>query len=686
MRTWIVVIFLSIIAAGGLALQKGWLPGGGNRAAGLADRVSADTAFYMGGRLPREQVEAFREMPLAALSPYQLQQALTALQANGTADSPGARFVRALLGDLLSHAATYGELYDYLGVDLGGAHAVYLDDLYPVMRLALDDPEAFRAVLERASQRSGLEPRRETIADQKVSLWSLTAGGSAPSLSLAVRLADGTATLTLLRENEAPAARRQRLALSRPENPLSRSGELEALRDEYDFSDNWLGFLHLERLTRRLLEPGNGADRPAPLSRLPDTCRDDAMALASGAPRWVLGSTETPKAAPGTSTARAVLEIRQARVRSSLETLRGHIPGHALGTDDPVMALGLGLDINSLVPAATELWSLFVEADFQCPTLVKAQQRLANTPPAMLGAMTGMLQGVRGLGLSLYDTASSEQSPAPDALLSIAATSPQTLVSLLNNNPLGFRAGIPTDGSLKQVDLSALAPGLQVTVGIQGKHLVIFSGEQGAAAARDLASESVDDNGLGSLAVDYARLADLLESMPSAPVARVEDLPEQTSPCLEKARVVWTLRAQPLDFRYRTDILPGGLATDMAVTMVPDKAPVPDPVGEFSVLDRTDACRTGQPAGRLVLRDDGTGRYERGNDRCTLEERLYDWRRDGSRLAMAIRETRSRPNCGAQWRDGKARQAECLLNRTDAGLQCLYREGGRERLWQLQRR
>lgn len=686
MKKWIIPV-LVLIAGAGLAWQQGWFPTAAPGRGQLADHVPADTPFYMGGRLDRAQAEAFREMPLVSLSPYQMERALAAFDHAQEGDNaqPGARFARALMRDALGHGATYGEFYDHLGIDLTGSHAVYLDDLYPVVRLAVADPDAFRDFLHGASQESGITPRPETIGGEEVHLWPLTEGDGEPWY-MAARLADGIATLTLLREGEEEAVRRRRLALEPPAQSLAGSGELRSLRETHGFSDDMLGFVHLERLARRLLQPEEQGDSPSALAQIPATCRRDAVTLAGRAPRWVLGSVATPDSPPDVTTARAVLELEHTGVVASLEKLRGHIPGHTLADDDPVMALGLGLNVDALVPAATQLWSLFVESEFQCPALVKAQQRVANTPPAMLGAVTGLFQGVQGAGLSLYEFTIGDAAGAPalDFLVSIAAENPRTLISVLNNNPLGLRVGIPTDGSTRALDLSAVAPGVRVQAGIKGQHLVFYSGERGTAAARQLEDESLEANGLGSLAVDYSRLADLIEATPAAPAARMANQPE-INPCLDQARLVSALRAQPFALRYHGDITPRGLATDMTVTLQTTGRASLDPVGEFAVMDRTEDCQRGAPAGTLVLEAGGSGRYEQGNEDCTLDQRRYDWTRQGDSLHFRVQESRHRPRCDAAWEDRDTERAECVMSRVEGGLQCLYREGKRERLWLLQR-
>ncbi len=683
MKKWIIPVLI-LFAGAGLAWQQGWFPAVQTLGEGqFADHVPAQTPFYMGGRLDRAQAEAFREMPLVSLSPYQLERALTAFDfaAEGEETTPGGRFARALMRDALTHGATYGEFYDHLGIDLTGSHAVYLDDLFPVVRLAIADPEAFRNFLHGASEESGITPRPETIGGEEVHLWPLTEDGE--PWYLAARLADGIATLTLLRESEEAAARRRRLALEPPAQSLAASGELQSLRETHGFSDDMLAFVHLERLARRLLQPG---ENDHALADVPTSCRQDAVALAGRAPRWVLGSIATPDSPPDVTTARAVLELEHTGVITSLEKLRGHIPGHTLADDDPVMALGLGLNIDALVPAATRLWSLFVESEFQCPSLVKAQQRVANTPPAMLGAATGMFQGVQGAGLSLYHFTAGDSADATalDFLVSIAAESPRTLISVLNNNPLGLQVGIPTDGSTRALDLSAVAPGLQVEAGIKGQHLVFYTGERGTAAARRLEDEPLEANGLGSLAVDYTRLADLIEATPAAPAARMANQPE-INPCLDQARLVSALRAQPFGLRYHGDVTPRGLVTDMTVTLQTTGRASLDPVGEFAVLDRTEDCQRGDPAGTLVLEAGGSGRYEQGNADCTLDQRRYDWTRQGDSLHLRVHESRHRPRCDAAWEDRDTERAECVMSRVEGGLQCLYREGKRERLWLLQR-
>ena len=119
--------------------------------------------------------------------------------------------------------------------------------------------------------------------------------------------------------------------------------------------------------------------------------------------------------------------------------LRGHLPGHV--DDDQLFGLAVATDMDKLVPTLMKLWQQAGEVKFSCPQLQQLQQQLKTTSPAPLGVATGMMQGIKGFGMSLYglefsDPALVEAGDAavrPDLLVSLATENPELVISLLNS-------------------------------------------------------------------------------------------------------------------------------------------------------------------------------------------------------------------------------------------------------------
>lgn len=691
MQKWIGAGVLAAAAGIGLAWQQGWF---GTTREPLTAYVPADTVLYLGGQAAPDQLEQLGQLPLLAHSRLQANQLLAALeQTDQRHPDPSARFLTALLADFIRHADTYADLIDHYGMDLSRPQALYLDGLVPVLRFGLKDEAAFWQVLERLSADSGLAPRQITLADTPVKLWRLTPA-SARTLELAVSVRNGTATLTLLHELDQPDDQLQRLALARPAQALADSGELAQLQRRHGFDDSLVALLHLQRLAEGLLEPDRNGfgqdlaallralDRPLPGAALEPACRADLLTLAEQVPRLVAGNTRAPGGTPLQLSSRSVLEIRHAEVLHTLATLRGHLPGHTAARDDQLLGFGLGLDIDQLVPAASALFNRLTGYQTQCAQLARLQRQLSGANPAMLALFTGMVQGTKGLGFSLYELDLDRRTGQPsrlDALLSIATTQPQPLLGMLAMTPQGRQWQIPTDGSLREIDLSALIPGLTLKAGLVGQHLVAFTGARAQQAVEQLRQESLQANGISRLAVDYARVAELIEAIP--PQFTRELATDRGSGCVAQAQLAWMLRSQGARVDYTSDITDQGISTELQMTLTPPAAVDIDPVGRYRLIDQSFDCRQGDVIGEEEIRADGSGHYRYTVDGCELYRNDYQWRRQGQRLLFTPTREESRDDCSAAWQAQPLTEAECLLLPADEGFRCLYSDGEQQHLF-----
>lgn len=680
MQKWIGAGVLVVVAGGGLAWQQGWLSGT-DEAASMAAYVPADTVMYIGGSADPDIMKLMRDMPLTGASQSDLEMLAQELARSGD-NSPEGRFIRHLFSDLIANSTTYATLTDNYGFNLTAPQAIYMDGLVPVVRVGINDEAAFWAPLNEASDASGLQPRDEQLGDASVRTWRLNDDPDNP-IDLAIRLEDGVATISFFVPGDDPAAKRVRMALDRPERSLADSGELDEIQKSYGFDDQLTAFIHLERLMRGIMEPGSNSlgqqlqkflqinDAPSIEQRIDASCRSEVVSLAAQMPRIVSGNIKAD--AVNRFTNHTVIELKNGSVVENLGKLRGHIPTHTQDTENQILGLGLALNMDNLVPATTALWSQFTQADFSCQPLVEAQQQMASVSPAMMGLFTGMAQGTVGAGLSLYDLQLSPTRPMPEAydfLVSVATSNPQPLLSLLASTPVGQMIQIPQDGSLGDVDLSFIIPGLSLKAGIKGNHIVAFSGEKAQQAVDRIGSESLDANGLSSLAVNYPRLADLVEQLPEQ--AFVEMDTESVSPCATRAQVSDMLRSQLGNVVYRSDISDQGLTANMDIEFNMEAAPALTPVGRFVVHDRTFDCEIGEPAGMEELLEDGTGHYTYGEGACDLYRSSYKWTLEGRTLKIDPTEAQSRDTCDQEWTPDEMPATQCRLIPSTDGFYCLF--------------
>ncbi|WP_305857581.1 hypothetical protein [Balneatrix alpica] len=703
MKKWLGVGALAIAAGAGLGWQQGWFKQWlGADALPLEAYAPADTFFYVGGTPHPQLAENLDKLPLG-LSQMDLQEIRTLLQQEQPAE-PSGRFLHALLLDLLNHLDRPSQLVERYGLDLSRSQAFFMDGLYPVIKMPVNNEQNFWQAFNQFSQDSDLQPQQSQLDHLQVSRWRLLEQ-QGEYLDMAVTLEQGLATLTLLSNFDNDAQVRQRLGLVRPVTSLQESSELAQMRKDYGFSEEMILLFHLERLTRLVLQPDSS---PAAqqlqqlLSRaeinvnqdLTPACRQEIIGLISQTPRIVGGYYQSEFSPQGYRVdSEAVLEIKHEPTRQALAKLRGHLPSHTLQAEPALFSLGFGTDINNLVPATTELWKAFTEAKFDCAELVELQQASASLSPAYLGMATGMMQGIKGIGFSLYGLQLDQQNPFNsklDALLSIASDNPGTLISMLAASPFGQGIQIPQDGSLGEVDLSMLLPGLTMKAGIQGQHLVAALGPQAEQQASTLQQEKLEINGLSSVSVDVTKLTELVASLPARDLSDLsgleDDLADQA--CIEQASLVHDLRQMPVQAVVKMDITGKGWSTRSQQLTQFQQTKLPELAGRYQLFNQSDDCQSQDVVGEEQIGQDGKGLFlgrEAGLD-CDTSRISYQWRQQGSRLLMENGQFQGRDSCDGEWDEQIAYNASCQIINIDAkGFQCLYNEEGEISLYRYQR-
>lgn len=696
-----VLLFFVAVAAGS------WLWQSGAADEGLEAYIPADTVIYFGGTPDEQITERMMDYPISSIDPVQLEQILEEMGEAPEASVPGEKVLRALMLDFAAQSSSYRQLFEHYGIDLAGDSAFYMHGVFPVVRLHLADPAAFDAVWQGISSESGVVATDEVRGEVSLKRWRLTPADSADYVDLVVAQQGTLATITFLSSLDSEVAEAERLGLQAPEQSLASSGEVAQINKDQGFSGSFTGFVHFKRLAEGLLQASDSrlardlaalsqrSGKPNPLtSDLQPICRDEIVGLVDSVPRLVFGYQSV--SAQGESVdikARSLLEMKSKSVTDILLSLRGHLPSHV--NSEQMAGMALGIDMDTLVPTLTKLWSLAGEVSFQCPKLRQVQQQMSAVNPALLGVMTGMAQGIKGAGLSIYDLTFSQASGLPesvDFLLSIATENPELLISLFNTTAVPQSSGrlpkLPLDGSMTEVDLGFLSPGMTAQLGKQGQHLVIYSGAQAGVAAQGLAQESLDANGLMSMNLDYPRIAEWIDTLPDSLLSQASGV--NSDACMAHARIRQAVRSQPMRIYYRTDIEQGGLVGDTEMQMLPaiaEQFSADDLAGRYEVRDLNQNC--GQPPmiGEELINADGSGSYTEFDPtgQCETLNYAYSWEKVGSQLRFDIGKGQFRDSCDDEWVELEPYAARCDLLPSEGGFDCVYTDEESEGLYRYSR-
>jgi len=690
------LILAALVAASGSGGYWFWQQQQGNTAE-LGAFVPADTALYIGGQTSPAivaQIENIYSQPDLGGDIESL-----AREIGQGGDYPALnRFAAALMRDLFAPGSDVTAVYQRLGLQLTGPQQLFLDGLVPVLHISAQEGGRFTQFWAQHGRSAGLPVFDNQLGGQNYTRIQLSSPEESDRLDLILAQRDGMAVLTFTTPFDSDGELAQRLRIEQPQNSLLNSGKLVELAQRYGFTGDFSLLLDIEGMTRAFLAVDQSRmakdlealfallQEPAPSTTLTQVCREEYAQMASWVPRMVAGYTSV-KTEPGIEIqSRSVVEVKAGPVLDQLNLLNGHLPTHVVDPNAQLFGLGLGLDMDQLMPVTVQLWNQFTQQTFACAELRQLQQQASANNPAMLGLVTGMAQGVKGLGLSVYDFSYGDAlTPIKelDMLFSIATSNPALLASMAAGSPAGAFGKIPTDGSKSTIDLSDIQPGLSAEVGLSGQHLTLAMGSRAKAAATALATDPLTPNGLLQMSLNYPAFGDLVEKFP---LDQIQPLigDSDTSACLERARVVELLRQQQIKAGYTLGFAPQGFDSrvDMKIERPQQRASV-NPVGRYELYDLTWDCPQGTRIGVEELRADGTGQYQEtdGAGGCVTYAYDYRWSQTGNRLAFDITSSRGRNDCASNWEEYGSYTASCELLPAETGFGCIYKDDESEGLF-----
>ena len=685
MKKGIIAAALLLLAALA-AWQLGLLPSAGNASGknSFLEHIPADTAYYFGGANGEQIAKAMYYYPINA-SPSSYQTSLTQLK-DVIGDSPGAQFAQYFLFEpLFQQTSTVGEYWDYYGFDLAGEMAVYSHGAIPVFRLSLLDATLFEQRITDAVSRSGFAFNESTLGASKIKSWRLSSDETNIDIDFIISHSEHVATITLFTNLDTDADKKERLGLKKPKNNLASSGQINALQTRYGFLPNSLGFIHFEQISKAFTEPQNNrlgqdinrylpAEQQAELqTKLDANAKADLQLITQFMPRLVMGyKTLDIKDHVLSMDFRSIFEITSAATNTELMNMRGHIPLHTTESKGKLFTTGVGIDTIKLVPALTALWTAFTTAEFKSQTMLEAQAQAKQTSPALLSMAMGMVYGIKGVGLSVFDAEfnlEQQQINSLDALLSIAADKPEAIIGMAKMLPMLADLTLPSDGSETALNLAFIPANININAAIKGQQIVIFSGEKSRLAAAQIANEDLSSNGLILSGLDYRRFGEIISSLPATYSGA------QT--CVQQQELVHALNQLNMDAVFGLDNNQHGIELFGEITMDISPKTTLDLSGDYQIDMLNEHCQW-EDAGKESINSDGTGVYvmldESGT--CELFRSEYQWQQQGQQLLMTPSNELSRDTCTQSLEKLETENASCqIINQQTGSFQCIFESG-----------
>jgi hypothetical protein len=521
----LVVAGVGLTATGGyLVVSDNGATGGGRSGDPLVGHVPADTIAFTGytdTTLPIREISSLWG-ELEGLASVNAASPKAASDEGGPGVGLLARLYNAYMASLTEDERLLGRFGTLDGDGLG----LYAVGALPVLRVSIEQPDAFWQQIDSIESEAGISANSNNRDDTRLRRYRLGNKDDAAA-QLVVATHDRDAVITF----DGPGINDDALALAlgerQPESSLADSGQLSAVADTHGLQAGATGFIDHERIVAGLTGASgsrfgdmlgaiasarseSGAE-PSLATIRTSACRQDARAIAAQWPHTAVGLTEIDSDQRRFQTRLAVAGSNQG-VMETVQALRGHVPQAT--TAPAMLELGVGLNIQQLVPTLKDLAQRFTTGDYKCQVLRQAQQQISSQPIGQLGMVTAMLGDIRGVGAAIMGVEPGS-GPAPvtgDAVVEIATPEPKALWQSATST-LGLTAkGEVTSGG-DPVAVSGgipLPPDVNLRVALRENTLMILTGQ---ADPGDAAGESdLEANGLLRISYDYAALAAAAEA------------------------------------------------------------------------------------------------------------------------------------------------------------------------------
>ncbi|WOT05799.1 hypothetical protein [Shewanella youngdeokensis] len=489
----------------------------------VMDYIPADTPLFYG------QLQPFPIKPyINSLSDAYKQSAVNSQRQAEETDEPLVQFIISLTDAYLAAMKDGDTFTQTFGLADNIRSYFYTLGVMPVFKLEVANADAIWALLDKAEADSNFTHVASQYEGVNYRSYPLMDASEDEQINLVLAVHEGILTLTLTSSFSDPALLATALAITPVEESLVDAKIIDDIISQHGFTDDGISYInHQEIVTALTSTDGNQLARQLsklfamaeqdPFAELRSpTCQQELSAIAANWPRTVAGYDHVDISNAASSLSyRVVFESKNHVMLDAYQQLRGFIPSYVQDIDNSVFNFGLGIDVAQMAPALQTVWDDMLTPEYQCGPLQVIQQQIGSQNPLMLGMLTSMAQGVKGVGVSVIDYEINDDIDAPeikslDALFSLSADDPAMLFNMLKPLiPELASIQLPTDGTAVVLnDVLPIASQMKLTakLAVKGQHLVLYYGDKGEVAVNALGAEALSRNGLIAMSVDYLKI------------------------------------------------------------------------------------------------------------------------------------------------------------------------------------
>ena len=357
------------------------------------------------------------------------------------------------MGEELAGIETLDEIHA-LGLKVSPQAALYGLGILPVMRMELEDGDAFRETLQRALAKADITLGTATTNGIEYSV--LTPEGPIKAIMV---IDDQQLLMSVVPQHASDELLSLVLGKTLPDNSLNDTGALTELEARHGFTPYFAGRVDSSRLLGELSTPMHSGTQalmeavdaePLELS----TCQADIDRITNRIPGLVMGMREYSR---DRMEMNLILETDEGIV-SDLRAMTAQVPG--LGSSEGVASFGLGLNLPVLMQTVQKYAQQVRQNPFSCDELQALNTTWNDVTMALSNPMAMMiaptLSGVNG---RINRLVMKNGQPTGAAILTLASQNPLSLLSTASTFIPGLEAlKLEPGGETRKVESMLLPP------------------------------------------------------------------------------------------------------------------------------------------------------------------------------------------------------------------------------------
>ena len=513
MKKLLIVLLLVAIGVGAYQFL------GGSKNMERLDYVPADTVMLSAQMKPLNMTAYLASMGMQPGQYDQFSQLFDEMMQDE--NDPVAKFGLAIFNRFFEAIAEPQKFVATTGMKDAQRSLVYFVGASPVMHFELDNEAQFLSFFSDAQASSGISYADKTIDGVAYVSYLLD---EELGLELLVRAADGWGVMTFHAADFDDEHLKLSLAISKPSNPLAGSDIYKKMFGEYKMSKDGVGFISTQELGKMFSTAdgnalakdinilGNGEiAREFEMLRTPE-CKADIDMLTAMWPGMFIDTTINQSAGKSlVIDGRVLIPTSSEVAKDGLKALRGFLPNYSTSIKS-MISVALGLDVSALSSSVSSMWSAASNMTLTCEPLLALQAEMQQNNPTGAFAMAGVANGFYGVAAAINEfefDMSGEGATSLDAVVSVSAENVQALyASLQTFVPFLAQQPLPAEGEV--LNMAEVVPmlsqfGVEVFAKANSEHLVLYSGVEGTVQADDVLSQSLTQNGLNALKIDYGK-------------------------------------------------------------------------------------------------------------------------------------------------------------------------------------